>query len=158
MTHKHLTKPTKVTITTDGGCQNYGSKIGAWAAILRFGEHVKTVSGVESGTTNNRMELTAIIQALRALNRPCSVTLRTDSKYCIFAIRAKFTPKSRARWSREKTPNRDLAAGLWLAMEGHKINCVWVKGHTGDPDNETADKLCSATIKQTRSQLTLAQG
>lgn len=140
-------KETKVTITTDGGCLIVEPKIGAWAAILRFNQHVRTISGVEVGTTNNRMELTAITESLRALTRPCSVILRTDSKYCIHAIAARFTGKGRSRWSRSTTPNRELVHRLWSAMQDHKIECVWVPGHSGDPDNETADKICTETMK-----------
>lgn len=140
-------KLTNVTITTDGGCENHGSKIGAWAGILRFNQNVRTVSGVEAGTTNNRMEMTAVIQSLMCLRWPCAVTIRTDSKYCIYAISAFHPSKARNRWSRPTTPNRDLVDQLWSAMEGHKVKCVWVKGHAGDPDNETVDQLCTDKMK-----------
>lgn len=140
-----------VTITTDGGCMNGTTKLGAWAAILRFGSHVRTLSGMEPETTNNRMELTAIIEALRCLKKPCVVTLRTDSKYCIYAVAAAFTEKGRLRWMREGKPNRDLVAVLWGEMRVHRVRCKWVKGHAGDADNEACDRLAAGLMSQGNS-------
>lgn len=124
-----------VTLTTDGGCwPNPGP--GAWAAILRYGQHVKTLCGAEPATTNNRMELTAIIEGLRAINEPCRVTVRTDSMVCIYAMRAASCDKGR----KKKRKNPDLVKLLWREMDRHRIEPVWVKGHNGDEDNEWCDR------------------
>lgn len=145
------TLPT-VTITTDGGCQNGTTKLGAWAAILRFGDHVKTISGVQANTTNNRMELTAIIEALRNLKKPCRVLLRTDAKYCVYAVQAFYTCAGKVRWMREGKANRDLVAELWEAMRVHQIKCKWIKGHAGDPDNNTCDRLATERMQQAKQR------
>lgn len=129
---------THVTITTDGGCwPNPGP--GAWAAILRCGDHVKTIAGAASNTTNNRMEMTAIIESLRALTRPCSVTLRTDSMICVYALRDVKRKKKRA--------NPDLVAQMWAEFDRHAVTVVWIKGHAGDPDNEHVDAVCAQKMR-----------
>lgn len=142
-----MIKP-KVTITTDGGCDpNPG--LGAWAAILRYGNACKSIVGSESQTTNNRMEMTAIIEAFSALAKPCMVTLRTDSQYCIWAIEAAKVEKKRNKWLR-KGANLDLVQRLWASLEAHEVSTIWIKGHSGDPDNESVDTLCTAAIVANR--------
>lgn len=143
----------KVTITTDGGCDpNPGQ--GAWAAILRYGNAVKTISGASAeSTTNNRMELTAIAEALEALREPCKVKLRTDSQMAIYAICAGYLAphtKKRKKWE-SKGKNMDLVRRVWAQCERHNVRPTWVKAHDGDHDNETADKLCTEHIKKTKT-------
>lgn len=135
-----------VTITTDGGCwPNPGP--GAWAGILRCGGHVKTVTGANGQATNNRMELTAIIESLRCLKTRARVTIRTDSMLCIWAIAAATIEKKRIRYER-KGKNMDLVRQLWAECEKHEIETVWVKGHSGDPDNEACDKACTEAMRK----------
>lgn len=124
-----------VHIYTDGGCiPNPG--FGAWAAVLVLGEHTKEISGTVPDTTNNRMELQAALEALRALKRPCSVMLFSDSQYLIETMRDK--------WS--KTKNRDLWAELDAAAEPHTIGWVWVRGHNGNRWNERAHSLVAREL------------
>ena len=135
----------KVTITTDGGCDpNPG--VGAWAAILRCGNASRVVSGIDMASTNNRMELTAVIEALSTLKKPCAVTLRTDSMICIWAIEAAHIPKKRAKYEK-KGKNMDLVRRLWDVAQVHQVKTVWVKGHSGDRDNEACDQICANAIK-----------
>jgi len=137
----------KVTITTDGGCwPNPGP--GAWAAILRHGASVKTVCGANGKTTNNRMELTAIIEALRCLKTRAAVTLRTDSMYCIYALAAYNSKRSREYYMK-KRQNPDLVAELWTEAAKHDVTPIWVRGHSGDADNEAADRICTETMRKT---------
>lgn len=129
-----------VTITTDGACQpNPGA--GGWAAILRYGTSVREISGAEANTTNNRMELRAIVEALRALKEPCRVTLRTDSRNAMAWCNPHSFKKAKQR---AKLPE---AYALVLEYRGlaarHHIHFEWVRGHNGDPDNERADLLAA---------------
>lgn len=146
-------KPKKVTITTDGGCDpNPG--VGAWAAILRYGSKCMTISGVDPKTTNNRMELTAIAEGLEALKVPCVVKLRTDSQIAINAICAGYLnpgEKRRLRWER-KGANMDLVHRIWAQLARHTVRPVWVKGHSGDHDNEACDRLCGDKIKWAKTR------
>lgn len=134
----------KVRIYTDGACSgNPGA--GGWGAILEYGENVKELSGGDISTTNNRMELTAVIEALKALNRPCEVIITTDSKYVSDSVNKGWL----ASWQRNgwrkanKSPvlNVDLWEQLLPLLETHNITFVWVKGHDGHPQNERCDKL-----------------
>lgn len=93
------------------------------------------------------MELTAIIEALECLKKPCAVTLRTDSMLCIYAIRAAHKPKARRRYEK-KGKNMDLVSRLWIACLPHHIELTWVKGHAGDADNEAVDSLCTAAMRK----------
>lgn len=140
-----------VTLTTDGGCEpNPGT--GAWAAILRYGRSVRTLTGLERHTTNNRMELRAIIAGLSALTKSCAVTLRTDSQLCIWAIEAAHVPKKRRKYE-AKGKNMDLVRELWEVAARHHLSLVWVKGHSGDTDNEACDQLCAAAIQAADSDV-----
>jgi ribonuclease HI len=142
----------RVTITTDGGCEpNPGA--GAWAAILRHGNTIKTLSGVNAATTNNRMELTAIAEALEALKKPCRVKLRTDSQIAVHAICVGLmlpTCKRRQKWER-RGKNMDLVRRIWAQLLVHWVTPIWVKGHAGDHDNEACDKICSQAMRGARS-------
>jgi len=131
-----------VTIYTDGACEpNPGP--GGWAALLRYGRHEKTLSGSAPDTTNNRMELTAAIEALKALKQPCRVVLFTDSEYLKRGITEWLPNWQRRGWRRKggALANMDLWQALDAAIQPHTIEWRWVRGHTGDRDNERVDAL-----------------
>lgn len=133
----------KVTIYTDGACSGNPGP-GGWGAILRFGEHEKELQGGEAETTNNRMELTAAIEALNALKRPCAIDLYTDSTYVRSGIREWMDGWKRKNWrtsTNKPVKNADLWQELDAARERHDVTWHWVKGHAGHPDNERADEL-----------------
>lgn len=131
-------------IYTDGACsKNPGP--GGYGAILKYGNHVKEISKGYRLTTNNRMEIMAVLEALRALNQPCEVTLYSDSKYVIDALSEGWAEKWRQngwmRNKREKALNPDLWEALLEEAGRHKIKYVWVRGHSGHPENERCDRL-----------------
>lgn len=136
-----------VTIYTDGACDpNPGP--GGWAALLRFGEQEKILTGSAPHTTNNRMELTAAIQALKALKRPCLVDFYTDSEYLRRGI-TEWLPNWRARnWRRKRgsLANIDLWQELDAAVREHQIEWHWVRGHAGDRHNQRVDRLARQAI------------
>ncbi len=140
----------KILIYTDGACLgNPGA--GGWGAVLIYGEHQKEISGCEAQTTNNRMELMAIIQALRALKRSSKVVIFTDSKYALDGITKWIKSWKQNGWrtaNRKLVKNSDLWQELDLEVAKHQIEWQWVKGHAGDFFNELADKLAN---KQARS-------
>lgn len=144
-----MTELTQVTIYTDGACDpNPGP--GGWAALLRSGGQEKELSGSEPATTNNRMELTAAIRALEALNQPCQVDFYTDSEYLKRGI-TEWMPNWRARnWRRKggALANVDLWKALDSAIQPHQINWHWVRGHAGNPDNQRVDGLARRAIYQ----------
>lgn len=133
----------EVTIYSDGGADpNPG--IGGWAALLRFGEREKELSGGEPRTTNNRMELQAAISALAALKRPCRVEFHTDSQYVRRGITEGVEKWAAAGWKTKggrAVPNADLWQELRKLVARHEINWHWVRGHAGNPDNERVDRL-----------------
>jgi ribonuclease HI len=133
-----------VEIYTDGACSGNPGP-GGWGALLRYGAHVKELSGGDPGpTTNNRMELTAAIEALEALTRPSSVRLHTDSTYVRGGITSWLPGWKRNGWlTAERTPvkNAELWKRLDAAAARHHVEWHWVKGHAGDPGNERADAL-----------------
>ena len=135
-----------VTIYTDGACSGNPGP-GGWGAILLYGEHRKELSGGEPNTTNNRMELTAVIQALSCLKEPCVVELWSDSKYIIDALEKGWATGWRKRgWIKaDKKPalNPDLWKRLLEAKKNHEVEFVWVKGHAGHPENERCDSLAT---------------
>lgn len=133
-----------VQIFTDGACSgNPGA--GGWGAILRYGKFERELSGGEPSTTNNRMELSAVIAALAALKEPCHVTLTTDSKYVVDSITKGwvYSWKKKGWIKSDKKPalNVDLWEQLLPLLEKHKVDFVWVKGHAGHPENERCDRL-----------------
>lgn len=138
----------EVTIYTDGACDpNPGP--GGWAALLRFGEHEKELTGADPKTTNNRMELQAVIAALAALTRPCHVFLHTDSEYVqkgITEYLARWKAKHWRTADKKSVANRDLWEALDAALPVHQIEWIWVKGHAGDPLNERVDQLAVSQI------------
>ena len=135
-----------VSIYTDGACRGNPGK-GGWGAILVYGGREKELSGGEVETTNNRMELSAVIAALGALKEPCEVTLTTDSQYVVNAIEkgwlASWQQKGWRKSDRGAVLNVDLWQKLVALLDLHKVNFVWVKGHNGHPYNERCDKLAT---------------
>jgi ribonuclease HI len=138
----------RVEIYTDGACRGNPGP-GGWGATLEFGEHFRELSGAEADTTNNRMELTAVIRALEALKRRAVVTVHTDSEYVRRGI-TEWLPNWKARdWKtadRKPVKNRDLWERLDELAVGHDIDWRWVKGHSGVPGNERVDALATAAI------------
>ena len=136
-----------VDIYTDGACRGNPGK-GGWGAVLVFGGVEKELSGGERETTNNRMELTAVIAALEALKEPCEVTLTSDSKYVVDAVTLGWATSWRAKgWRRaDRSPalNVDLWERLLALLEVHTVTFVWVRGHNGHPYNERCDALATA--------------
>lgn len=132
----------KVIIYSDGGSDpNPG--IGGWAAILRFGEHEKVLTGNDPEATNNRMELTAAIRALEALKRPCDIDFYTDSEYLRKGITEWIDGWAASGWKKKgkSIQNVDLWQALWPLVKTHEIEWHWVKGHSGNEFNERVDKL-----------------
>lgn len=143
----------EVQIFTDGACKGNPGP-GGWGAILRAGGREKELSGYAELTTNNRMELLAAIEALRALTRPCAVTLTTDSVYVRDGITKWVKGWQRNGWkTADKKPvkNDDLWRELIEAAARHQVRWEWVKGHAGHPENERADALANAAISAARS-------
>ena len=139
----------RVTIHTDGACDpNPGP--GGWAAILRFGAVEKILTGSEQETTNNRMELTAALEAFRTLKEACQVDLYTDSKYLQRGITEWLPTWKRRNWKRKggKLANLDLWQALDEEITRHEVNWLWVKGHSRHPGNERADKLSWRAIRR----------
>ena len=138
----------RVEIYTDGACRGNPGP-GGWGATLESGEHFRELSGAEADTTNNRMELTAVIRALEALKRRAVVTVHTDSEYVRRGI-TEWLPNWKARdWKtadRKPVKNRDLWERLDELAAGHDIDWRWVKGHSGVPGNERVDALATAAI------------
>lgn len=134
-----------VEIATDGACKGNPGR-GGWGALLRMGATEKELSGGEPHTTNNRMELMAAIEGLKALKKPCRVKLSTDSRYVMDGLTKWIKGWQRNGWkTADKKPvkNADLWIALLEAAGPHRIEWQWVKGHAGHPDNERADKLAS---------------
>ena len=133
-----------VEIFTDGACSGNPGP-GGWGAVLRFMGREKELSGGEVDTTNNRMELTAVIEALSALKEPCKVSLTTDSKYVCDAINQGWVYSwQKNGWRKaDKKPalNVDLWEKLLPLLERHDVTFLWVKGHAGHPENERCDEL-----------------
>jgi ribonuclease HI len=136
-----------VTVHTDGSCETETGH-GGWAYLLQYGAHSKSASGYESGTTNNRMELTAAVRALEALNEPCTVTIVTDSQY----LKKAFTDRWLDAWqrngwrtaSKQPVKNQDLWRRLLELTAHHEVRWTWTRGHAGHAANETVDRLALA--------------
>ena len=137
-----------VEIFTDGACRGNPGP-GGWAAKLRYRDNTRVVSGAEPATTNNRMELTAAIEGLETLKRPCRVVLWTDSEYLRRGITEWVERWKRNGWrtsQRTAVKNRDLWQRLAAASAHHCIDWRWVKGHSGHPENEEVDRLANEAI------------
>ena len=148
-----MTQAKVVVIYTDGGCEpNPG--VGGWAAILLFGKKRRELSGGEQDTTNNRMELTAAIEALDALKRPCEVTLYTDSQYVKNGITQWIENWKRKGWKGSRNAevkNSDLWRRLDQSASRHRVDWQWVRGHVGVEENERCDELAGLEIARLRA-------
>jgi ribonuclease HI len=138
----------KIFVFTDGACRGNPGP-GGWGAILRYNAHEKELSGSERETTNNRMELMAAILSLESLKRPCDITLTTDSQYVRQGITEWIAKWKRNGWKtadRKPVKNQDLWVRLDEAARRHEIHWKWIKGHSGHPENERADRLANLAI------------
>ena len=139
----------KVEIWTDGACKgNPGT--GGWGVLMRSGRHEKTMHGGEKNTTNNRMELQAVIEALKSLKRPCHVVLHTDSQYVQKGMTEWITGWKARQWrtaAKQPVKNADLWQQLDEVAALHTIEWRWVRGHDGDPGNERADELANLGVQ-----------
>lgn len=140
----------QVCIFTDGACSGNPGP-GGWGAILRYGKVEKELSGGERETTNNRMELSAVIAALSALKEPCAVRLQSDSKYVVDAVQKGWLYSWKNRgWRKsggDPVLNQDLWEKLLELLDVHKVEFLWIKGHAGHPENERCDALA---VEQSR--------
>lgn len=140
----------KVIIYTDGSCSGNPGP-GGWGAVLISGENKKILSGGENSTTNNRMELTAVIQALAALKCPCEIELHSDSQYFINAMTKgwlkNWQSKGWVKSDKKQVLNRDLWERIIEETSKHKMTYVWVRGHNGDQYNELCDRLATEQTK-----------
>lgn len=145
-----------VTIHTDGACDGNPGP-GGWAAVLRFGDRVRELTGGEPATTNNRMELQAAIAALNALKEPCEVSIFTDSQYLRQGITTWLRIWKANHWrtaERKAVKNDDLWRQLDEVASKHTVNWQWLKGHAGHADNERCDQLAGVEIQKIRRQYT----
>ncbi len=140
-----------VVIYTDGACSGNPGP-GGWGALLRYGTHEKELSGSEDETTNNRMEITAAVEAFRALNKPCRVQIFTDSEYLKKGITVWIKNWKKLGWRRgspgktKPLANADLWQELDRAVQKHNVTWHWVKGHAGQEENERVDTLARRAI------------
>ena len=141
----------KVMLYTDGACSGNPGP-GGYCAILTFGEHKKISSGAEKDTTNNRMELSAVIKGLQALTRSCEVTVVSDSKYVCDAINQKWLNSWKAKSWKKSDGKPVLNPELWkeldALLEKHKVTFQWIKGHAGHPFNEECDRIAVEEYKK----------
>lgn len=141
-----------VEMWTDGACKG-NPGIGGWGAWMRAGSHERELFGGEAHTTNNRMELTAVIKGLEALNQRCDVRLHVDSSYVMNGMKTWIEGWKRNGWrTADKKPVKN--AELWQELEAqvarHQVSWTWVKGHSGDPGNERADELANRGVDSVR--------
>lgn len=141
-------------IYTDGACKG-NPGVGGWGVLMRYGAHEQTLKGAEAHTTNNRMELQATIEALRAVKRPCKIRITTDSVYVKNGITQWIHGWKKNGWrTAQKKPVQN--AELWQQLDAlvaqYDIEWAWVKGHSGHPGNEIADTLANEAIEQWRAQ------
>jgi len=143
---------TPVDIYTDGACKGNPGP-GGWGVVLRYGAHEKELFGGERRTTNNRMELTAVIRALQALTRPSVVDVHTDSQYVQKGISEWIAGWKARGWKtadRKPVKNEDLWRELDALAAAHRVRWHWVKGHAGHPENERADALANRGVESVR--------
>jgi len=138
----------KIEIYTDGACSGNPGP-GGWGALLRSGDHEKEMSGGEPDTTNNRMEMMAVIKALESLKKPSEVDLYTDSKYVMQGVNEWMDGWKAKGWknaAKKPVKNKDLWLEIDALINQHKVCFHWVKGHAGHPENERADVLATSAI------------
>ena len=149
-----MTTEDQVEIWTDGACKG-NPGVGGWGVLMKFGQVEKTMHGGEMLTTNNRMEMMAVIEALKVLKRPCQVKLNIDSQYVMKGMTEWIHGwKTRGWRTADKKPvkNADLWQTLDEQVQRHQITWRWVKGHAGDPGNERADLLANRGVDETRTR------
>jgi len=142
----------QVRAFTDGACSGNPGP-GGWGAVLQFGDHEREIYGGAADTTNNRMELSAAIEALKALSEPCRVSLTTDSTYVKDGITQWLANWKRNGWktaAKKPVKNQDLWMRLDHESARHEIDWCWVKGHSGHPENERADRLANLGMSEVR--------
>tara|TARA_B100000886_G_scaffold79923_2_gene51933 strand:- start:19748 stop:20185 length:438 start_codon:yes stop_codon:yes gene_type:complete len=140
----------KVEIFTDGACKGNPGP-GGWGAILRYGTTEKEIYGASKNTTNNIMELTAVIESLKNLKKPCELIITTDSKYVKHGITEWIHNWKKNGWrtaAKKEVKNKELWIELDSLIQIHSISWDWVKGHSGHPDNERADLLANLAIEE----------
>ncbi len=141
----------EIQLFTDGACSG-NPGCGGWAAVLRYKGHEKELCGAEANTTNNRMELTAVIKGLAALNERCIVTVVTDSQYVVNGIEKGWAVSWKKNGWRKADKKPTLNADLWDTLLNlialHEVRFVWVHGHQGHPENERCDALAVAQYRQ----------
>jgi len=140
----------KVEIFTDGACKGNPGP-GGWGAILRYGTTEKEIYGASKNTTNNIMELTAVIESLKNLNKPCELIITTDSKYVKNGITEWIHNWKKNGWrtaAKKEVKNKELWIELDSLIQIHSITWDWVKGHSGHPENERADLLANVAIEK----------
>ena len=145
---------TPLLIYTDGACKG-NPGIGGWGVLMCYGEYRKTLNGAEAMTTNNRMELTAAIEALRAVKRACPIVLTTDSSYVKNGITQWLAGWKRNGWKtadKKAVKNVDLWQALDALVAPHQIEWHGIKGHSGHPGNEMADQLANEAIAELRAK------
>ena len=139
-----------VHIFTDGACKGNPGP-GGWGAILKYGDHVKELKGYSAETTNNIMELTAVIEALKSLTRPCKIILTTDSNYVKNGITEWIHSWKKKGWktaNKKPVKNKEYWQQLDVEVQRHTIDWKWVKGHSGHPENERADELANEAVDE----------
>lgn len=139
-----------VEVFSDGACRGNPGP-GGWGALLRFGDTEKSMFGGVAHTTNNRMELTAALEALNSLTEPCKVTLTTDSQYVRKGITQWIQGWKARGWktaARKPVKNQDLWEALDAAIQAHEVEWLWIKGHSGHRENEIADQLANRGIDE----------
>ena len=138
-----------VQIFTDGACKGNPGP-GGWGAIMKYGDHVKELNGYSAETTNNIMELTAVIEALKSLTRPCAIILTTDSNYVKNGITEWIHNWKKKGWktaNKKPVKNKECWLQLDVEVQRHQIEWKWVKGHSGHPENERADELANEAVE-----------
>ena len=143
-----MTKSNTVVIYTDGACSGNPGP-GGWGSVLLYNGHRREMSGGDAETTNNRMEMMAVIQALESLKRPCSVMIYTDSVYVMKGITEWIEQWKKRGWktaAKKPVKNVEFWQRLEQAIHSHEVKWTWVKGHSGVPENERADELATTAI------------
>lgn len=145
---------TILEIYTDGACKG-NPGIGGWGVLMRYGVHEKVLNGALAHTTNNQMELTAVIEALRAIKRPCPIRITTDSVYVKNGITSWINNWKRNGWqtaNKQPVQNKELWQALDLLVHQYAIEWHWIKGHSGHLGNEMADRLANEAIEKLRQR------
>ena len=143
-----------VQIFTDGACKGNPGP-GGWGAIMKYGDHVKELNGYSAETTNNIMELTAVIEALKSLTRPCNIILTTDSNYVKNGITEWIHNWKKKGWktaNKKPVKNKECWLQLDVEVQRHQIEWKWVKGHSGHPENERADELANEAVEDNENR------